>query len=188
MTVPPSAHPATTGVPINTADTERSVAPIGNATRKNEARSRLIVAPCCAWGICMTLITRYRAAGVPGGLCTPGRASGFATQTSHSSPSGSRKNTLRIGPKSVTNASAAPRAMSRSRMVSNASIEAAWSARWSSRPRPNIGVCRCASVLPAISNTFSSAVGPTWITVILTSGLSSTSGPSRSTSASKTSV
>jgi hypothetical protein len=36
---------------------------------------------------------RNRAAGVPGGLDTPGSASGLATSTSPSSPSGSRKNT-----------------------------------------------------------------------------------------------
>jgi hypothetical protein len=42
----------------------------------------------------------------------------------------------------------------------NASSDAACSPRWSMRPRPNIGVCRCASVFPVISNTFSSVNGP----------------------------
>lgn len=35
---------------------------------------------------------------MPGGLLTPGRASGFCTHTSHSSPSGSRKKTLKDRP------------------------------------------------------------------------------------------
>jgi hypothetical protein len=47
-------------------------------------------------------VAAYRAAGVPGGLCTPGTASGFSTHTSPSRPSGSRKKTLSTGPKSVT--------------------------------------------------------------------------------------
>ena len=73
--------------------------------------------------------TSYPGAGVPGGLNSPGFASGLATHTSASSPSGSRKNRLRIGPKLVTNPSVAPRAMRRSRIVSNAALDAACSAR-----------------------------------------------------------
>ena len=40
------------------------------------------------------------------------------------------------------------------------SSEAACRARWSRRPRANIGVCRSASVLPSISKTLSSAQSP----------------------------
>ena len=65
---------------------------------------------------------------------TPGTAFGLGTQTSPSSPSGSMKKRLRIAPKSVTKPSVEPFAMSRSRMVSNASIEAASSPMWSMRP------------------------------------------------------
>jgi hypothetical protein len=56
-------------------------------------------------------------------------------QTSPSSPSGSRKNKLRTGPKSVTKPSLAPRSTSRRRISSKASSEAACRARWSSEHR-----------------------------------------------------
>lgn len=102
----------------------------------------------------------YRDAGVPGGLNIPGTASGFGTHTSASNPSGSRKNTLNTGPKSVTTSSHAPRASSRPRISSNATSDAACSPRWSSRPRPNMGTCRWDSALPSTSNTLSSVCGP----------------------------
>ena len=92
---------------------------------------------------------------------------------------------LSMGPKSVTNSSAAPRAMSRSRIVSNDSIDSAWRARWSMRPRPNIGVWRSASELPSISKTLSSDHGPTWMIDIRSPG--STSAPTAWIVASKTS-
>ena len=47
-------------------------------------------------------------------------------------------------------------------MVSNASGDAASRPMWSMRPRPNIGVCRSASVLPTISKTLSMVDGPTF--------------------------
>ncbi len=65
-----------------------------------------------------------------------------------------------MGPKSVTKSSATPRSMSRSRIVSKSSSDAACRARWSSRPRPNIGVWRSASVFPSIWKTLSSAQSP----------------------------
>ena len=81
-------------------------------------------------------VVAYRAAGVPGGLCAPGTASGFWMHTSPSRPSGSRKKTLRTGPKSVTKWSLAPWAISRSRIWSKAPTEAACSLGWSMRTRP----------------------------------------------------
>ena len=102
---------------------------------------------------------------VAGGGCArgmghPGHGIGVGHADLPLEPSGSRKKMLSTGPKSVTNESAAPRAISRSRMVSKASIEAACRAKWSRRPRPNIGTCRSASVLPSIWNTLSSADWP----------------------------
>src|SRR5205085_2617198 len=127
------------------------------------------------------------AAGVPGGWKTPGTAAGLATQTSPSKPSGSRKNRLRMGPKSVTKPSDAPRSISRSRMVWKASREAACRPRWSMRPRPNIGVWRAASSLPSTWNTLSWVWGPM---STKDRRMASPSGapPSRETVASKTST
>lgn len=53
-------------------------------------------------------------------------------------------------PKSLMVPSLAPWSMSRRRIVSKASGEAAWRPRWSMRPRPHIGVCRSGSVFPSI--------------------------------------
>ena len=64
----------------------------------------------------------------------------FATSTSPSSPSGSRKKTLRTAPKSLTSPSLAPCSMSRCRIVSKLSADAACKPKWSSRPRPHMGV------------------------------------------------
>ncbi len=62
---------------------------------------------------------------------------------------GTWKNTLSMEPKSFTVPSLAPRSTNRPTMTSNASRDAACRPKWSSRPRPHIGVCRSGSALPS---------------------------------------
>src|SRR6185312_15184542 len=65
---------------------------------------------------------------------------GVVSSTSPSSPSGSRKNMLCAEPKSLIVPSLAPSFISRVRMVSKASGDAACSPKWSMRPLPDVGV------------------------------------------------
>jgi len=66
---------------------------------------------------------------------------------------------LSAGPKSVTKLSDAPISVRRRRMSEKASIDAAPTPRWSSRPRPNMGVWRVAWSMPSISKIWSSVFG-----------------------------
>src|SRR5438876_5899555 len=80
--------------------------------------------------------------------------------TSASKPSGSRKNTLSLEPKSVMVPSDAPNCIRRTRTCSKVSRLWAFRPKWSMRPRPNIGVWTRAWVLPGTSNTLNSLWPP----------------------------